>query len=68
MYPIEYYANRGQGIPTDAAHHIAVVVDTTVCLIRCILAVAVLHTDITAVARQAAMVQEWQRKAADARL
>ena len=56
------------GVRNDIGEIMAALAETMVGLLRCALAVAVLHSDITAVARRAAKAQKWQRKAADARL
>lgn len=62
------FGTRFFGWSMTSAGIISALSETMLGLIRCAMAVAVLHEDITAVARKATKAQEWQRKAADARL
>ena len=68
MFPIEFYATRIFEFDEGTSNTINVVVDALVGLLRCAIAVAIVHADITEVAKQAAEAQEWRRKAADTRL
>jgi len=68
MLPIELYATRIFDLDGGTSRVINTVVDAMLGLLRCAIAVAIVHTDITEVAKQAAEAQEWRRKAADTRL
>ena len=58
-FALDFYGTRYLGIKSDVVNIISSVSESIVGLLRCAFAVAVLHSEITAVARRAAESQAW---------
>ena len=67
-YPLEYYGTRWMGLDLQTARQIVAITDAVVIVLRCGLAVAIVHAEVTAVANEASKAQQYKREAADARL